>query len=76
MLLLLLVEWVVCCIGCECLITKPLDNESNIFLQYALVGFFQLYCSGHGIIRMFFFHIQALVCISVFSGQSGPVNHS
>ena len=45
------------------------------FLQYALVGFFQLYRSGHGIIRMFFFHIQAFVCISVFSGLSGLANH-
>ena len=30
-------------------------------MQYALVHFFRLYKSGHGIIRMFFFHIQALV---------------
>ena len=29
--------------------------------QYALVHFGRLYSSGHGIIRMFFFHIQALV---------------
>ena len=30
-------------------------------LQYAIVNFFKLYRSGHGVIRMFFFHIQALV---------------
>jgi chitin synthase len=29
--------------------------------QYAVVHFFRLYRSGHGIIRMFFFHLQALV---------------
>lgn len=29
--------------------------------QYAIVNFFKLYRSGHGIIRMFFFHVQALV---------------
>ena len=29
--------------------------------MYALVHFFRFYKSGHGIIRMFFFHIQALV---------------
>ena len=36
--------------------------------QYALVHFFRLYQSGHGIIRMFFFHIQALVrrVLSIF----------
>ncbi|KAH9179673.1 glycosyltransferase family 2 protein [Lactarius sanguifluus] len=33
--------------------------------QYAVVHFFRLYKSGHGIIRMFFFHIQALY--NVFS---------
>jgi chitin synthase len=32
----------------------------NVF-QYALVNFFKLYRSGHGIIRMFFLHIQGLV---------------
>ncbi|KAI6151952.1 glycosyltransferase family 2 protein [Pisolithus tinctorius] len=35
-------------------------NGSFAASVYALVGFFQLYRSGHGIIRMFFFHIQAL----------------
>lgn len=30
-------------------------------LQYSLVHFFKFYKSGHGPIRMFFFHIQALV---------------
>lgn len=29
--------------------------------QYALVNFFMFYKSGHGIFRMFFLHIQALV---------------
>ncbi len=29
--------------------------------QYAIINFFNLYRSGHGIIRMFFFHIQAFV---------------
>ncbi|CAL1701071.1 unnamed protein product [Somion occarium] len=33
--------------------------------SYALVNFFRLYKSGHGIIRMFFFHIQGLY--NVFS---------
>lgn len=31
------------------------------FLQYALVNFFMFYKSGHGIIRMFFLHVQAFV---------------
>jgi len=34
-------------------------NGSFAASVYALVNFFQLYRSGHGIIRMFFFHIQA-----------------
>lgn len=29
--------------------------------QYALVNFFKIYKSGHGIIRLFFLHLQALV---------------
>lgn len=36
-------------------------NGSFAASVYALVNFFKLYRSGHGIIRMFFFHIQALV---------------
>ncbi|KAH7916086.1 glycosyltransferase family 2 protein [Hygrophoropsis aurantiaca] len=40
-------------------------NGSFAASVYALVNFFQLYRSGHGIIRMFFFHIQALY--NVFS---------
>lgn len=35
-------------------------NGSFAASVYALVNFFQLYRSGHGIIRMFFFHVQAL----------------
>ncbi|KAK7696039.1 Chitin synthase, class 7 [Cerrena zonata] len=35
-------------------------NGSFAASVYALVNFFKLYKSGHGIIRMFFFHIQAL----------------
>ncbi|KAI9001377.1 glycosyltransferase family 2 protein [Trametes punicea] len=35
-------------------------NGSFAASVYAVVNFFQLYRSGHGIIRMFFFHIQAL----------------
>ncbi|KAG9317517.1 glycosyltransferase family 2 protein [Chiua virens] len=35
-------------------------NGSFAASVYGLVNFFQLYRSGHGIIRMFFFHIQAL----------------
>ena len=31
------------------------------FIKYATVHFFKLYKSGHNPIRMFFFHIQALV---------------
>ncbi|KAG2056473.1 glycosyltransferase family 2 protein [Suillus hirtellus] len=34
-------------------------NGSFAASVYALVNFFQLYRSGHGIIRMFFFHVQA-----------------
>ncbi|KAG1874478.1 glycosyltransferase family 2 protein [Suillus subalutaceus] len=34
-------------------------NGSFAASVYALVNFFQLYRSGHGIVRMFFFHIQA-----------------
>ncbi|KAG2754720.1 glycosyltransferase family 2 protein [Suillus brevipes Sb2] len=40
-------------------------NGSFAASVYALVNFFQLYRSGHGIIRMFFFHVQALY--NVFS---------
>ncbi|KII94830.1 glycosyltransferase family 2 protein [Plicaturopsis crispa FD-325 SS-3] len=35
-------------------------NGSFAASVYALVNFFQFYRSGHGIIRMFFFHVQAL----------------
>ncbi|KAI6034169.1 glycosyltransferase family 2 protein [Pisolithus microcarpus 441] len=35
-------------------------NGSFAASVYALVNFFQLYRSGHGIIRMFFFHIQGI----------------
>ena len=31
-----------------------------------MYNFFQVYQSGHGIIRMFFLHIQALVCIALY----------
>ncbi|RDX53649.1 chitin synthase [Lentinus brumalis] len=40
-------------------------NGSFAASVYALVNFFKLYRSGHGIIRMFFFHVQALY--NVFS---------
>lgn len=40
-------------------------NGSFAASVYALVNFFKLYKSGHGILRMFFFHIQALY--NVFS---------
>ncbi|KAG8689825.1 Chitin synthase, class 2 [Ceratobasidium sp. 423] len=40
-------------------------NGSFAASVYAVVHFFKLYKSGHGIIRMFFFHIQALY--NVFS---------
>ncbi|KAF7433398.1 Chitin synthase, class 2 [Pleurotus ostreatus] len=40
-------------------------NGSFAASVYALVNFFRLYKSGHGIIRMFFFHIQGLY--NVFS---------
>lgn len=35
---------------------------------YSLVNFFKLYKSGHGIIRMLFLHIQALVSVWIFGG--------
>lgn len=35
-------------------------NGSFAASIYALVNFFQIYKSGHGIIRMFFFHLQGL----------------
>ncbi|EEB96911.1 hypothetical protein MPER_03866, partial [Moniliophthora perniciosa FA553] len=35
-------------------------NGSFAASVYALVNFFKLYQSGHGIFRMFFFHVQAL----------------
>ncbi|EJF62799.1 glycosyltransferase family 2 protein [Dichomitus squalens LYAD-421 SS1] len=35
-------------------------NGSFAASVYAVINFFNLYRSGHGIIRMFFFHIQAL----------------
>lgn len=37
---------------------------TSIHPQYALVHFFAFYQSGHGPLRMFFLHLQALVCIS------------
>ncbi|KAH9077145.1 chitin synthase [Lactarius deliciosus] len=40
-------------------------NGSFAASIYAVVHFFRLYKSGHGIIRMFFFHIQALVLFSL-----------
>ncbi|KAE9410457.1 glycosyltransferase family 2 protein [Gymnopus androsaceus JB14] len=40
-------------------------NGSFAASVYALVNFFRFYQSGHGIIRMFFFHLQALY--NVFS---------
>lgn len=40
-------------------------NGSFAASVYALVNFFKLYQSGHGIFRMFFFHVQALY--NVFS---------
>lgn len=40
-------------------------NGSFAASVYALVNFFKLYRSGHGIIRMFFFHVQGLY--NVFS---------
>jgi len=40
-------------------------NGSFAASVYALVHFFKLYKSGHGIIRMFFFHLQSLY--NVFS---------
>jgi len=33
--------------------------------QYALVNFFKLYRSGHGLIAMLFFHIQAIVRVVI-----------
>ena len=41
-----------------------------MFAQYALANFFALYKSGHGVVRMFFFHIQALVRLGVPSQRS------
>jgi chitin synthase len=38
-------------------------NGSFAASVYALVNFFMFYRSGHGIIRMFFLHVQALVCL-------------
>ena len=35
-------------------------------VKYATVHFFKLYKSGHNPIRMFFFHIQALVSFGSF----------
>ena len=44
-------------------------NGSFAASVYALIHFFNMYKSGHGIIRMFFFHIQALVrSLSLCSG--------
>jgi chitin synthase len=37
-------------------------NGSFAASVYALIHFFNMYKSNHGIIRMFFFHLQALVC--------------
>ena len=47
-------------------------NGSFAASVYALIHFFNMYKSGHGIIRMFFFHIQALVRILSF--RSGLTN--
>ena len=42
-------------------------NGSFAASVYALVHFFRFYKSGHGIIRMFFFHVQGIVSLSYFS---------
>ena len=47
-------------------------NGSFAASVYALVNFFKLYQSGHGIIRMFFLHIQAIVS-TVFSSMHSKV---
>ena len=38
-----------------------IDSWLTLHRQYAIVNFFKLYRSGHGLLRMFFFHVQAFV---------------
>ena len=52
--------------------SSTLFRSLKAWLQYALVNFFRFYQSGHGIIRMFFFHIQALVHL-FFSSSRCPL---
>jgi chitin synthase len=40
-------------------------NGSFAATVYSLVNFYRIYQSDHGIVRMFFFHIQALVSVFV-----------
>lgn len=40
-------------------------NGSFAATVYSLVNFYRIYQSDHGVVRMFFFHIQALVSVFV-----------
>src|SRR6266404_1706272 len=54
-------KWVICCIHREDYAGLYPVQILILSSQYAVVHFFRFYQSGHGIIRLFFFHIQALV---------------
>lgn len=41
-------------------------NGSFAATVYSLVNFYRIYQSDHGLVRMFFFHIQALVGVVAF----------
>lgn len=50
-------------------------NGSFAASVYALVNFFRIYRSGHGVIRLFFFHLQALYnAFSLFFSWFGLAN--
>ena len=50
-------------------------NGSFAASVYALIHFFNMYKSGHGIVRMFFFHLQALVrSLSFYSGSTNQLS--
>lgn len=54
-------KWLICRIHREDCISVLLNVVTYLASKYAVVHFFRFYKSGHGIFRMFFFHIQALV---------------
>ncbi len=51
-------------------------NGSFAASVYALVNFYRLYGSGHGFFRMFFFHIQGIVCCFLLCSSCGGTDEA